>query len=35
VINCPNRLYMGQRKREPVDELRHEDDPDTPYRIDG
>ncbi len=35
VINCPNRLYMGQRKRELVDELRHEDDPDTPYRIDG
>ena len=34
VINCPNRLYMGERKREPVDEIRHEDDPDTPYRID-
>jgi dTDP-4-dehydrorhamnose 3,5-epimerase len=34
VTNCPNRLYMGQHKREPVDEIRHEDDPDTPYRID-
>jgi dTDP-4-dehydrorhamnose 3,5-epimerase len=34
VTNCPNRLYMGQGKREPVDEIRHEDDPDTPYRID-
>ena len=34
VTNCPNRLYMGQHKREPIDEIRHEDDPDTPYRID-
>jgi dTDP-4-dehydrorhamnose 3,5-epimerase len=33
VINCPNRLYMGQGKQEPVDEIRHEDDPNTPYRI--
>lgn len=29
VINCPNRLYMGKGKKEPVDEIRHEDDPDT------
>ena len=29
VINCPNRLYMGEGKREPVDEIRHEDDKDT------
>jgi dTDP-4-dehydrorhamnose 3,5-epimerase len=34
VTNCPNRLYMGQGKGELVDEIRHEDDPDTPYRID-
>jgi dTDP-4-dehydrorhamnose 3,5-epimerase len=34
VINCPNRLYMGRGKREPVDEIRHEDDPDTPFRMD-
>src|SRR6476620_6951054 len=27
VINCPNRLYMGEGKREPIDEIRHEDDP--------
>ena len=32
-INCPNRLYMGEGKREPVDEIRHEDDPQTIYRI--
>jgi dTDP-4-dehydrorhamnose 3,5-epimerase len=34
VINCPNRLYMGQKKQEPVDEIRHEDDPDTIFRMD-
>jgi len=34
VFNCPNRLYMGEGKREPIDEIRHEDDPDTIYRID-
>ena len=33
VINCPNRLYMGEGKREPIDEIRHEDDPDTIFRI--
>ncbi|MEA2174281.1 MAG: dTDP-4-dehydrorhamnose 3,5-epimerase [Blastocatellia bacterium] len=35
VINCPNRLFMGQGRSEPIDEIRHEDDPDTIYRIDG
>jgi dTDP-4-dehydrorhamnose 3,5-epimerase len=34
VINCPNRLYMGEGKREAVDEIRHEDDPDTVFRMD-
>lgn len=34
VINCPNRLYMGEGKREEIDEIRHEDDPDTIFRID-
>jgi dTDP-4-dehydrorhamnose 3,5-epimerase len=34
VINCPNRLFMGEGKREPIDEIRHEDDPDTIYRMD-
>ena len=33
VINCPNRLYMGQGKQEQIDEIRHEDDPNTIYRI--
>jgi dTDP-4-dehydrorhamnose 3,5-epimerase len=34
VINCPNRLYMGEGKREPIDEIRHEDDPGTIYQMD-
>lgn len=34
VINCPNRLYMGEGKREEIDEIRHEDDPDTIFRMD-
>lgn len=34
VINCPNRLYMGAGKRDEIDEIRHEDDPDTIFRMD-
>ena len=34
VINCPNRLYMGEGKHETIDEIRHEDDPQTIYRMD-
>jgi dTDP-4-dehydrorhamnose 3,5-epimerase len=33
VINCPNRLYMGAGKREEIDEIRHEDDPNTIFRM--
>src|SRR5206468_7227254 len=32
VFNCPNRLYAGEGRREPVDEIRHESDPGSPYR---
>jgi dTDP-4-dehydrorhamnose 3,5-epimerase len=35
VINCPNRLYMGEQRRAAIDEIRHEDDPDTIFRMDG
>ena len=35
VFNCPNRLYMGEGKKTPIDEIRHEDDPDTIYRMEG
>lgn len=34
VINCPNRLYMGDRRRQTIDEIRHEDDPNTIFRMD-
>ena len=34
VINCPNRLYRGHGRSEPVDEIRHEDDAQTRFRID-
>ena len=34
VINCPNRLYRGDRRQEAIDEIRHEDDPDTIFRMD-
>jgi dTDP-4-dehydrorhamnose 3,5-epimerase len=35
VINLPNRLFMGPKRAEPVDEVRHEVDPGTPFRMDG
>lgn len=34
VINCPNRLYAGEGAKEQVDEIRHEKDPNTIYRMD-
>lgn len=33
VINCPNRLYMGEGKKEPIDEIRHEDDDESLFRM--
>ena len=33
VINCPNQLFMGEGKKEEIDEIRHEDDPDTIYTM--
>lgn len=33
VFNAPNRLFMGPGKNEPVDEIRHEDDPDSPFQL--
>ena len=35
VFNCPNRLYRGVAKAEEVDEIRHEDDPNTKYRMEN
>lgn len=34
VFNCPNRLYAGEGRRQPVDEIRHEDRPGSPYMLD-
>lgn len=33
VFNAPNRLYKGQGRQEPVDEIRHEDDPQSPFQL--
>jgi dTDP-4-dehydrorhamnose 3,5-epimerase len=33
VFNAPNRLYAGHGKREPVDEIRHEDHAESQYRV--
>lgn len=34
VVNCPNKLYAGEGKKEEVDEIRHEADPDSKFKID-
>lgn len=34
VVNCPDRLFMGTGKQEPIDEIRHEDDPGNPFVMD-
>jgi dTDP-4-dehydrorhamnose 3,5-epimerase len=34
VFNCPNRLYKGPGRKEPVDEIRHEDDAHNRFRLD-
>jgi len=34
VINCPNRLYAGAGRKEKVDEIRHESNGETIFRMD-
>jgi dTDP-4-dehydrorhamnose 3,5-epimerase len=34
VFNCPNRLYKGLGRKEPVDEIRHEEEAESPYQLD-
>ena len=34
IYNAPNRLYAGGGRREEVDEIRHENDPGSPYALD-
>jgi len=33
VINCANRLYAGEGRKGPVDEIRHEKDRNSPFRL--
>jgi dTDP-4-dehydrorhamnose 3,5-epimerase len=35
VFNFPNRLYRGPGRKETVDEIRHEEDRNSPFRLDG
>jgi len=32
-INLPNALYLGKNKEEEIDEIRWEDDINSPYKI--
>ena len=34
IFNAPNRLFAGEGRREPIDEIRHEDLPDSPFLFD-
>lgn len=33
VVNCPNQLYAGEGKKEPVDEIRHEEIENSPFTM--
>jgi dTDP-4-dehydrorhamnose 3,5-epimerase len=33
VFNAANRLYAGWLKQDPVDEIRHEKDPSSPFQV--
>lgn len=35
VFNAPNRLYKGKKRAKPVDEIRHEDDANSPFKLDS
>jgi dTDP-4-dehydrorhamnose 3,5-epimerase len=34
VFNCPNRVYKGAGRKDPVDEIRHEADKSTLFQLD-
>lgn len=34
VINLPNKLYAGRGKKEKVDEIRYESNPESPFKVD-
>lgn len=33
VVNAPNRLYGGNARKDPIDEIRHESNPGSPFKI--
>lgn len=33
VVNCPDQLFAGWDRCEPVDEIRHEDNVDSPFQM--
>lgn len=33
VFNAPNRLYKGPGRKDAVDEIRHEEDKDSPFKL--
>lgn len=35
VLNFPNRLYAGKGKKQPVDEIRYEEEKNTPFVMDS
>ena len=35
VINYPDKLFMGWGKKDAIDELRHEDENDSPFNMEG
>lgn len=34
VVNLPNKLYAGNGRKEPIDEIRHENDPNSVFVLD-
>ena len=33
VLNFPDKLFMGWDKKEAIDEIRHEDEQDSPFSL--
>jgi dTDP-4-dehydrorhamnose 3,5-epimerase len=34
VVNLPNKLFAGKGRKDTVDEIRHESDPNSPFQLD-
>jgi len=35
VVNYPDKLFMGWGRKEAVDEIRHEEENDSPFTLDN